>query len=127
MFRASQHSSDIELVAAAQRNPLSDASSADPISLHERVASNHNASLRNRVPLPENTAEHEPPEAGKLRSIDVFGFIVNKMIGTGIYTNPAMVLVLTGNRTTAISFWVIGLIYTVVRYIIISPNQIQNV
>ena len=117
MPRASQGSSEIELVEGSQRKPLGDDSSVNPISLHYLATPNPNLPSVNSVHAPENPSEHEPPEAGKLRAIDVFGFIVNKMIGTGIYTNPALVLIFTGSRKAAISFWIVGLTHTFVRYL----------
>ena len=68
-------------------------------------------------PLPDELDEHEPPEVGRLKAMDVFGFIVNKMVGTGIYTSPVMVLILTGSRKAAIGFWIIGVCYTFVRQV----------
>ena len=67
------------------------------------------------VPHSDESDEHEPPEVGRLKAMDVFGFIVNKMVGTGIYTSPVMVLILTGSRGAAIGFWIIGVGYTFVR------------
>ena len=57
----------------------------------------------------------EPYKAGELHGLDVFSFITNKMIGTGIYTAPAMILSLAGSPQLAIALWVVGFIYTIVR------------
>lgn len=55
----------------------------------------------------------EPPRP--LRWWDVSSLIINKMIGTGIYTSPPAVLVLTGNKREALGLWVTGFAYTLVR------------
>ena len=56
-----------------------------------------------------------PREATYLGVIDVFSLIVNKMIGTGIYTAPTTVLLLTGSKQVSLVLWVIGFVYTVMR------------
>lgn len=63
----------------------------------------------------EAPPEHTPV-AGALASFDVFALIVNKMLGTGIFTSPSLVLALTGSREKAIAFWVVGFIYSIIRY-----------
>ena len=45
------------------------------------------------------------PHAPLLSSFDVFSLIVNKMIGTGIYTNVATVLILTGDKDLTMALW----------------------
>ena len=50
-----------------------------------------------------------------LSSWDVAALIVNKMIGTGIFTGPSIVLQLTLNKNVAIGLWVLGLLYTIIR------------
>lgn len=57
----------------------------------------------------------EPYKAGELNALDVFSFITNKMVGTGIYTAPAMVLSLAGSPQLAFALWVVGFIYTLIR------------
>ncbi|KAJ4003167.1 hypothetical protein NW766_012485 [Fusarium irregulare] len=52
--------------------------------------------------------EHEPeqirwPEG--LGSFDVFSLIVNKMIGTGIYTSPAVVYRMTGSKSITLALF----------------------
>jgi len=48
-----------------------------------------------------------------LRIFDVVALIVNKMIGTGIFTTPGMVLVLTDGKGLSLFLWVIGGFYSV--------------
>ncbi|GAB7325315.1 hypothetical protein MBLNU13_g09365t2 [Cladosporium sp. NU13] len=44
--------------------------------------------------------------------LDVAALIVNKMIGTGIFTGPSSVLLYTHNKSIAIGLWVLGFAYT---------------
>ncbi|KIX95276.1 uncharacterized protein Z520_09193 [Fonsecaea multimorphosa CBS 102226] len=66
----------------------------------------------------------EPPQtrpvahAPLLGTYDVFSLIVNKMIGTGIYTNVSTVLVLTGDKGLTMTLWAIGSIYTLISMLI---------
>jgi hypothetical protein len=53
--------------------------------------------------------------AGPLNALDIFSFIVNKMIGTGILLQPSTVLALTRSRGVAITIWIVGFIYTLFR------------
>jgi hypothetical protein len=50
-----------------------------------------------------------------LNSRDVCAFIVNKMIGTGIFIQPPAVLLLTQSKVEALFLWVLGFFYTLVR------------
>jgi hypothetical protein len=47
---------------------------------------------------------------------DVAALIINKMIGTGIFTGPFTVLQFTHNKSVAIGLWVLGFGYTILRY-----------
>jgi hypothetical protein len=51
-----------------------------------------------------------------LNSRDVCSFIVNKMVGTGIYTTPPVVLLLTRSKGEALGLWFVGFVYTLMRY-----------
>jgi hypothetical protein len=51
-----------------------------------------------------------------LNSRDVCSFIVNKMVGTGIYTTPPVVLLLTRSKGEALGLWFVGFVYTLIRY-----------
>jgi hypothetical protein len=56
------------------------------------------------------------PEGKKeLGTWDIFSLIVNKMIGTGIFTAPAQAFLLTGSKKIAILMWVIGYFYSILR------------
>ncbi|KAF5635794.1 high-affinity methionine permease [Fusarium sp. NRRL 52700] len=74
------------------------------------------------VPSPQSDAgpfttkdprDEEPFEAyGQgLGFFDVFSLIVNKMIGTGIYTSPTAVFLLTGNKSLTLGLFTIGFFY----------------
>ena len=52
-----------------------------------------------------------------LGTLDVFSFIVNKMIGTGVYSAPATTYLLTGDKRVALGLWVAGLIYSFIRFV----------
>jgi hypothetical protein len=48
----------------------------------------------------------------KLTWWDVTALIINKMIGTGIFTGPPTILLYTGNKRIALGFWAVGFLYT---------------
>jgi len=49
---------------------------------------------------------------------DVAALIINKQIGTGIYTTPGLVLSLTGSKTISLGLWLVGGIWAMLRYTI---------
>lgn len=55
----------------------------------------------------------EPP--CPLRWWDVSSLIINKMIGTGIFIAPPIAVFLTGNKKEALSLWIAGFVYDLVR------------
>jgi hypothetical protein len=46
---------------------------------------------------------------------DVASLIINKMIGTGIFTAPPTVLLMAGSPGLAFALWMLGFAYTIVR------------
>lgn len=71
----------------------------------------------------EYIAPRPDPRVTQMRTLsswDVAALIVNKMIGTGIFTGPSMVLQLTLNKNVAIGLWILGLLYTILRYVVAS-------
>ena len=69
------------------------------------------------VPLPD------APLPRPLDSFDVAAFIVNKMIGTGIFTTPVTVLIQTHNdKELALGLWILGFVYTLIRYCTATPG-----
>ncbi|KAM0229200.1 hypothetical protein ACHAP5_011740 [Fusarium lateritium] len=50
-----------------------------------------------------------PPHEEGLGSFDVFSLIVNKMIGTGIYTSPAVVYQMTGSKSITLALFGVAL------------------
>ena len=63
----------------------------------------------------EETHIDHIPVAGALSTFDVFALIVNKMVGTGIFTAPTLVLALTESRELSIFLWIAGSIYSIIR------------
>ncbi|KAK1990857.1 hypothetical protein LX36DRAFT_379650 [Colletotrichum falcatum] len=63
------------------------------------------ASDGNRLPMQEPSRD--------LTSVDVASLIINKMIGTGIFTSPFTVLINCENKTTALCLWLCGFVYTI--------------
>lgn len=73
-------------------------------------------------PQPNNEIDHGPSEADPrvdaprtLTEGDVAALIINKMIGTGIFTGPYAVLLNTQNKTVAMVMWAFGFLYTILR------------
>jgi amino acid transporter len=64
-------------------------------------------------PEPPQPPRNAPSEATLLGSYDVFALIVNKMIGTGIYTAPSTVLLYTGSKQLSLGLWGVGFFYTI--------------
>jgi amino acid permease len=50
-----------------------------------------------------------------LGMLDVAALIINKQIGTGIFTTPGLVLNLTGSKTVSIVMWFCGGIWAFLR------------
>ncbi|RSM08719.1 hypothetical protein CEP52_004447 [Fusarium oligoseptatum] len=71
---------------------------------------------KRQAPLQEQ--RHTIRGRGALNTFDVFGLIVNKMIGTGIYFSPASVLHTTGNKKLTLGLFALGFVYTLISMII---------
>lgn len=52
-----------------------------------------------------------------LRTQDVAALILNKQIGTGIFTTPGLVLSLTRNKPLSIGLWVVGGVHAFLWYV----------
>jgi hypothetical protein len=61
---------------------------------------------------PATMADPPPP----LEYWEVASLIINKMVGTGIFTAPPTILLYTGNKREALGLWVTGFVYTIIRY-----------
>lgn len=48
---------------------------------------------------------------------DVASFIINKQVGTGIFTTPPLVALFAGSKGLAFTLWIIGFGYTLLRYV----------
>ncbi len=90
--------------------------------VEEHIAlSNHREQNGTVNPVVDDQARPPTPvEPGEdptlpLNSRDVGAFIVNKMIGTGIFIQPPAVLLLTRSKLEALGLWVLGFIYTLIR------------
>ncbi|KAH7159768.1 hypothetical protein B0J13DRAFT_580965 [Dactylonectria estremocensis] len=68
-------------------------------------------------PSPEDADPTNNWIRGALETFDVFALIVNKMIGTGIYSAPATVFLLTGNKSLTLGLFSIGFIYTLISMV----------
>jgi hypothetical protein len=64
---------------------------------------------------PIDPVEPRPDPTLPLNSRDVCAFIINKMIGTGIFIQPPAVLLFTQSKIEALFLWVLGFLYTLVR------------
>ncbi|CAM1500522.1 Fc.00g096840.m01.CDS01 [Cosmosporella sp. VM-42] len=62
--------------------------------------------------------EHKVWGRGPLRTFDVVALIVNKMVGTGIYTSPATVFFMTGNKSLTLGLFGVGFLYSLVSMVI---------
>jgi hypothetical protein len=66
------------------------------------------------------SAGSESSGFGKIPTLtrwDVFSLIVNKMIGTGIFSTPPIVYSLVGHKVTALTVWIVGFAYTCIRFV----------
>ncbi|KAL1599634.1 hypothetical protein SLS60_007437 [Paraconiothyrium brasiliense] len=98
-----------------QLSPAASAASLVPGSNH--APEEHNDGDARSPPL-----EPEPliqvPWHRELTWQDVSALIVNKMIGTGIFTGPPAVLMCTGRKDTALAIWAAGFMYTLLSMIL---------
>ena len=74
------------------------------------LANNNNTVQR----PPSKWTQDHTMEKQHLTTLEAASLIVNKMIGTGIFTTPGMVLALTQNKSLALSFWIVGGLYAAI-------------
>ena len=67
--------------------------------------------------IDDSGVDRRVKEIRDLSSLDVAALIINKMIGTGIFTGPTQVLQYTLNKNLAIGLWAFGMVYTLLRYV----------
>lgn len=67
--------------------------------------------------LDDSGVDKRVKEIRNLSSLDVAALIINKMIGTGIFTGPTQVLQYTLNKNLAIGLWAFGMVYTLLRFV----------
>lgn len=85
-----------------------------------------NASSPDEERFPESEGMPKPPSRNNwtedrplertLGTWDVAALIMNKIIGTGIFTAPGLILSLTGSKTVSIILWIVGGAYSMMRY-----------
>jgi hypothetical protein len=68
-----------------------------------------------RIADRDGMTESASVRGADLNSWDVAALIINKMIGTGIFTTPGLVLNLTQNKASSIGLWVAGGAYAFIR------------
>lgn len=80
-----------------------------------------------QIPFPMGAqAQHNPNDNDPSAAIpylevrDVTALIVNKMVGTGVFIAPPLVLLYTGNKAEALGLWLVGLVYTGSRHVSLS-------
>jgi hypothetical protein len=86
----------------------------DPIKAMDHSIDGDRPRISDDQPPEERNA---PREATLLGSFDVFALIVNKMIGTGIYSAPTTVFLLTKNKQVSLGLWAVGFFYTIMRFV----------
>lgn len=67
---------------------------------------------RGSIEQPENTISKKQHE---LVWLDISCLIINKMIGTGIFVSPAIVVLLAGSKWAALLMWIFGACYSIAR------------
>jgi len=65
--------------------------------------------IRSRAPDPDDNDQDIQPTLDRW---DVAALIINKIVGTGIFTGPPLVLIYTQSKAEAMSLWILGLVYT---------------
>lgn len=88
----------------------------DTVQAHEAVCEQC-GSPEGPLLCPHCTAPTLPPPAPPppLTEWDVGALILNKMIGSGIFTTPPLVLLYTGSGGIALGLWIGGFVYTILR------------
>lgn len=90
-------------------------------------ASVHDVSVRpasidhDRLSIEKDALPRDPatkvPAQRDLEWWDVSSLIINKMCGTGIFTGPFLTMFYTRSKALTMAFWVIGFLYTLLRYV----------
>lgn len=74
--------------------------------------SSDNSPFKPRAPDKELGQTHWNSGLG---SFNIFSLIINKMVGTGIYTSPAIIYRMTGSKSITLALFNIGFIYCLIR------------
>ncbi|OWP00042.1 hypothetical protein B2J93_8613 [Marssonina coronariae] len=70
------------------------------------------------IKYPDAQDEEVPEATGYLDTWDIACLIINKMIGTGIFTTPASVVVLVGSKYGALLLWLFGAVYSFISMLV---------
>ena len=99
--------------AAPFRYPSSDHGAySDNVSLHEASSPEDEVIQK---PLRGDGWTEDRSVGRHIGTLGVAALIMNKMIGTGIFTTPGTILFLTGSKSISIVLWIIGGIYSMLR------------
>lgn len=60
----------------------------------------------------------------ELQWFDISCLIINKVIGSGIFISPALVVLLTGSKWAALLMWIFGSLYSFARYFVIRFGHV---
>jgi len=88
------------------------ASSSRPASSSGITQHNDAAPSRTTNSEDVDADQRQEPAPGGLTRFDVASFMINRMIGTGIFTNPPFVLWACGNQHLALWVWFTGGLFT---------------
>jgi hypothetical protein len=92
--------------------------------LGHRTTSTSNETHPQRDQSPVERVEPVDLPARPLNKWDVASLIINKMIGTGIFTAPPTVLLMAGSPGLAFGLWILGFAYTIVRCDTTQPAKV---
>lgn len=76
-----------------------------------------NANIPRRA---DQYTEHTSIKKRNLHAFDIFALILNKQIGTGIFTTPGFVLATTQGKGLSVFLWFLGGIYCLLWYVTLA-------
>ncbi|CAK4033312.1 high-affinity methionine permease [Lecanosticta acicola] len=104
------HGNEISVSSRSPRSYISPAASLDDDTEHPIPIEPNRRSLEDDV-QPRDPAARVPAHRN-LEWWDVAALIINKMVGTGIFTGPFATMYYTRSKALTMAFWVIGFLYT---------------
>lgn len=72
-------------------------------------------SERDDVSIDATWTESTDVPRRRMGLIQVVSLMVNQMIGSGVFSTPGVVLLLTGTKYTSLVLWALGGVYTFLR------------